>query len=252
MRVNSGQISFQMAPINYLNPSEQELITLRRRVKQLEHLRTSPDSEYMDVCNKLPRTLIAGYPALYRFDIFRWAYQYDNEEMSTPFTDTVISEGLARELARFHELIKHVENLGCIWDRMIFEYLIRDIQYFHSIFLITDDEKELIKEELSDLLDYLSEVATKGYFPETKKKVSFYISKTNIDTNYSYFYTEKLKICRIHAFDKFDIFTYDTSMVNNFRNWMQLKKRTASLISEVDERSRIEFFKRQRELLKGL
>jgi hypothetical protein len=74
----------------------------------------------------------------------------------------------------------------------------------------------------------------------------------NIGTNYSYFYTEKLKMCRIHAFEKHDIFSYDAKMVDNFRTWMQQKRRTSIQISEVDEKSRIDFFMKQRELVAGM
>jgi hypothetical protein len=41
-------------------------------------------------------------------------------------------------------------------------------------------------------------------------------------------------------------------MVSNFKTWMQLKKRSAIQISEVDERSRIEFFTKQRKIVDSL
>ena len=134
----------------------------------------------------------------------------------------------------------------------MFEHLVGDILYFHSILLVTDEERELLRNELHALLDYLMETATKGYFPETKKEVNIYISKIHIDTSYSYFYTDKLKLCRVFAFDRYDLFSYDTEMVENFRIWMRLKKRTSIQISEVDEKSRIEFFTKQRELINRL
>jgi len=41
-------------------------------------------------------------------------------------------------------------------------------------------------------------------------------------------------------------------MIENFKAWMQMKKRTSIQISEVDERSRIEFFTTQRRLIETL
>jgi hypothetical protein len=102
------------------------------------------------------------------------------------------------------------------------------------------------------LLDYLLLVATTGCFPETKNKVQIYISMININTNYSYFYTEELKSCRIHAFNMHDICTFNSEMVERFKVWMQLKKRACIQISETDEKSRIEFFAKQRELVDSL
>jgi len=250
--INNGTVSFTMKAINYLNPSEEEFHEIQKRIRRLEHLKKTQNSEYLAVCNRLPRSLTTGYPLLYRFDIFRWAYQYSNEPVTPIFSKITISEQLTQEMADFYLLMKQVSNFSYIWDSLIFEHIVHEVLYFHSILLITDEEKELLRAELLTLLDYMSEVANKGYFPETKKKVNLYISKINIDTNYSYFYTEKLRICRIHAFEKHDIFTFDTRMVEDFRTWMQLKKRTSIQISEVDEKSRIDFFMKQRNLVENM
>jgi hypothetical protein len=250
--IDSDKISFMMKPINYFDPSEKEMETIQKRVRRLEHLRSSANSECMEICNKLPKSLTAGFPALYQFDIFRWAYQYGDMEEKPLFAKIKFSDQFLQELADYYQLIKHMSSMSYILDYMIFEYMVRDIQYFHSILLITTEEKESIKQSLHELLDYLEDVASKGSFPETKKKVNLYVSKVNVSTNYSYIYTEKLKICRIHAFEKYDIASYNTEMVNRFRAWMQLKRRTSIQISEVDEKSRVEFFVRQRHLVDGL
>jgi hypothetical protein len=241
-----------MKSINYVDPSEEEMNEVQRRVRRLEHFETSPDAECMEVCNKLPRSLTSGFTTLYQFDIFRWAYQYGNMDEKPYFAQIAFSEQFVQELANYSQTIKQVANMNYIWDHKMFDHLIRDIQYFHSILLITDDEKKLIKAELLALLDYLLEVANKGCFPETNKKVNIYISKINIGTNYSYIYTEELKMCRIHVFEKYDLFSFNTEMINNFRTWMQLKKRTSIQISEVDEKSRIDFFMKQRQLAEML
>jgi hypothetical protein len=250
--VDSGDFSFMMKPINYLDPSESEFLDLQRIIRRLEHLRTCENSESMDICNKLPRSLTTGFPALFQFEVFRWGYQYGNEEESIPFSKVDISLEMSEEMSYYYQLIKLISNMSYIFDPMLFDYMVREIIYFNSILLITNEDKATLKQELINLLDYLMEVASRGYFPETKKKVNIYISTININTNYSYYYTDQLKICRIHAFDKFDLSTFNTEMVNNFRNWMHLKKRTSIQISEVDERSRVEFFTKQKQLVDAL
>ena len=251
-KIDTGTVTFTMRPINYFNPSDEEFVEIQRKVKRLELMTKDPNSEFMSICNILPRSLTTGFPLLYQFDIFRWVYQYGNEDVVPPFGETTISKKFFQEMSDYSQLMKRIANTYYIWDDQFLEHLIREILYFHSILLITDEEKESLKKELFVLLDYLQEVASKGYFPETKKKVTIYISKMNIRTNYSYFYTEPIKVCRIHAFDKHDIGSFDIKMVEGFRTWMQLKKRTAIQISEVDEKSRIDFFMKQRELVEKM
>jgi hypothetical protein len=129
---------------------------------------------------------------------------------------------------------------------------VQDIQYFCSIYLITENEKELIKKDLLALLDYLLEVANWGYYPETQNKVNIYISQLKVDTGYSYTFTPDINICYIHVFEKFEIHSFNAEIVSNFITCMQLKKRTSIQISEVDAKYRIEFFAKQRQLIENL
>jgi len=250
--VNSGNVSFQMHPFNYLNPSPKDFDSLKKVNRMFDHLRTASNSEYMEVSNLFPRPLTPGFPALLRFKIFNWAYYYNGNESQKQFSKTIMPEQVCAAFERYKNNIVHVKNSNFILDEMIFEYFVQNVNYFHSILLITDEEKETIKEELYALLDYMIEIANKGYYPETQNKVNIYTSQITINTNYSYFYTDKLKTCRIHAFGKFDISSYDSNMVTNFREWMNLKKKSSILISEVNEKKRVEFFSQQRKVVDSL
>jgi len=250
--LNSGKVTFQMLPFNYLNPSPKEFSDLEKKVKALDHLLTAPNSEYMEVCNRFPRPLNIRFLTLYRYLIFYWACQYTNDETHKKFSTTIIPDNVVHEFDLYNKRIVNMKNTNFILNEMIFESFVDGVKYFHSILAITDKEKELIKKELYELLDYLIEIADKGYYPETQNKVNLYISQLNIDTNYSYYYTDKIKMCRIHAFGKFDIVSSDTNMVVNFREWMNLKKKSSIQISEVNEKKRIEYFAAQRKFIDKL
>jgi hypothetical protein len=249
---NPERVSFHMRQINYISPSDEEVNFLQFVIKSIDYLKNFPETEFMDICNKLPRQLLAGYENLNKFYLFKSTYQYGNEEEVLPFSKIVISEQKHQLTTQYYQAIKQVPNTNFIWDRRLFYYLVNDIRYFNSILLITNEEKELIKKELHDLLDYMLEVANKGCYPETQNKVNLYISQLNIDTNYSYTMTPDTNICFIHVFGKYEIYSFNSEMVNNFMTWMQLKKKTSIQISEVDEKSRIEFFMQQKQWIDSL
>jgi hypothetical protein len=250
--VHAGLTPFQLQPINYLNPSKKELLNLQKRARALDTVNSFTDSEYMEVANKLPRPIYIGSMILYRFEIFKWAYQYNFGGEQKPFSEIIIPKEICEEFDIYSNNIKKIAHSYFILDSMVFESMAQNIQYFHSIMLITDEEKEILREQLFFMLDYLNEIANKGCYPNTLKKVHLYISELHINTNYSYYYTDKLKLARVHAFGKFDIVSYNTEMVKNFRNWMNLKKRTAIPISETNEKNRIEFFIKQREIVEQM
>jgi len=250
--VNAGQVSFQMFPFNYLNPSSKDFSNLQKVIKMLDHLQTTAESEYMEVGNIFPRPFDVLFPTLFRVRVFNWSYYYNNEVSQHLFSQIVVPDNVCAILEVYKKNIVHVKNTSFILDEMIFESFVQSVNYFHSVLVITDEEKEDIKKELHNLLDYMTEVANRGYYPETHNNVNIYISQITLNTNYSYFYTEKLKTCRIHAFGKFDISSYEPTMVANFREWMNLKKKSSILISEVNERKRVEFFTQQRRIVDSL
>ena len=252
--LNSGQVPFFMQPMNYIEPSKQESKFLRHVIQSISFLKNFPDTEFMDVSNKLPRKLLAGYKYLDQFYLFKWKYLYSHEKKPLMFSQVIVSEEKRQLTAEYYKAIKNVPKSTFILDHHLFDYLVRDVQYFNSIQMINDDERELIKKDLYDLLDYLQEIATHACYPETQNKVNIFISQLNIDTNYSYTYTHKnhVNICFIHVFDKFEVHTFESEMVSNFIKWMQLRKRTSINITGVDEKSRIEYFTRQRKLVETL
>ena len=244
---SSGKISFLMQQIDYVDPSKKELRFLQQIVQSIKDIKNSPDTEFVNICNKLPRQLFAGYSYLNQFHLFKWMYNYGNGIKPVPFGQVIISGKKLQLTADYCQAIKSVPSTNYIFDRMIFDYLVSDICYFHSIQIITEKEKELIKKDLYALLDYLLEVAIHGCYPETKNKVNLYISELNVDTNYSYTYTKEINRCFVHVFDKYEIYTHNAEIAAIFRAWMQLMKRSSVQISEVDQKSRIDFFTKQRE-----
>ena len=250
--INDEQFTFQMRQINYIDPSKEEMDLLNYIIQSISYLKNCTSTEFMNICNKLPRQLLAGYPYLNQFYLFKWLYQYGNENESVPFSEVIVSKEKAKITQAYLNAIKLVPRTSFIFDRRIFEFLVNDIHYFCSIYLITEEEKKLIKKDLISLLNYLLEVANKGCYPETQNKVSLYISQINVDTNYSYTFTPEVNICYVHVFEKFEIFSLNSEMVSNFITWMQLKKKSSFQISEVDERSRIEFFMKQQNIIDSL
>jgi hypothetical protein len=249
---NPERISFHLKQINYIKPSDEEVKFFQSVIQSIEELKKYPETEFMDICNKLPRQLFSGYKYLNKFHLFKWVYQYGNDEEVLPFSKIIIP-GIKQKIdAQFYQAVKQIPNTIFIWDRRLFYYLVNDIRYFNSILLITNEEKELLKKELHDLLNYMLEIANKGCYPETQNKVYIYISQLNIDTNYSYTLTPEINICFVHVFGKYEMYSLNSEMVTNFMNWMQWKKKTSIQISEVDEKSRMEFFMQQKQWIDNL
>ncbi|MCL2245626.1 MAG: hypothetical protein FWC10_00710 [Lentimicrobiaceae bacterium] len=251
-KVHSGKILFKMQSLNYCNPLHEEVKFFNFIIQSINYLKDFPHTEFMDICNRLPIQLISGFEQLNKFFLFKSRYLQENESESTPFSEINISQEALRLAFEYNQAIKLAPRTNYIFDQRIFEYLINDVQYFCSIYLLNQEEKELIKKEAFALLDYMQEMANKGCYPETQNKVNIYISQLKIETGYCYTATPDLDVFYIHVFDKLELYSFHSEMVANFIAWMQLKKRASIQISEVDAKSRIEFFTKQRQLLESL
>jgi hypothetical protein len=149
--VQSGEIPFFMKTVNYFDPSEQEVIFLRQIIQSLDLFKDFPDTEFRDICNRLPRQLLAGYGYLNKFHLFRCMYKYNTEKRVVPFSQVNISEEKIRLIADYYRAIKNVPQSNFLFDHMLFQYLINDILYFHSVQMITNEDKDLIKKDLHNL-----------------------------------------------------------------------------------------------------
>ncbi|MDR1633196.1 MAG: hypothetical protein LBR97_10055 [Dysgonamonadaceae bacterium] len=243
---------FQLRTLKYISPSKEDMEAMDDFIDFLNRFASSPDSEYMEVTNTLPRSLFTGFPELMRYYIFKWMHQCGMENNIFPFAQVVPSEKIWQLGSRYSGSFKSVVNVSYIWDPMVFNYLVNDIKYFTSIYLITEEDKELLRKELFTFLDYMSDVSSKGCFPETGNQVNLYISQINLDSNYSYFYSKNYRVSRMKAFVKHELSSTDGEMTENFKKWLNLKKNSSIQISGVDERRRIEFFMKQRQLIENL
>jgi len=247
--VDSGQVTFKVQLSDYVDPPAEQV----KYIKRMIQVCNTSNMSYMEVSNKLPRSLTAGFSYIRRYQLLKWMYQFvKDEKRILPYSKIFFPAKISGLVSDYHNAVKNVLSTTYVWDHKLFDFLVYDIRYFHSVYLITDEEKELIKQDLHAFLDYMLDVATRGCWPETGNEVKLHVSYISIDTNYNYYYSDEYKVCRVHAFAKSEICSNDPKMVEDFVTWMQLKKRASVLISKTDDKSRIEFFMKWREVIDTL
>ncbi|MDR0799564.1 MAG: hypothetical protein LBN18_07400 [Dysgonamonadaceae bacterium] len=243
---------FQMDYFSYNQPTKQDLETLEDYVQLIKNMAAAPDSTYVEISNVLPRSLFCAFPLLSKFHVFKWMYFYGTEKDICPFSQLTPPQKIMELAAEYAEWTTKLAHVSYIWDEMIIRYLLNDIRYFASIYLITAEEVQLLKEELSNFLNYVENLAVHGCFPGTNNKLDLYISRVNLDTNYCYFSSPSIKVGALRAFILSLAISTEEEICDKFQNWITMQKRVAMLISQVDEKQRIEFFRGQRALIAGL
>ena len=159
-----------------------------------------------------------------------------------------IPQKIVDKQKEYANAINHIHSVDYIWDNMIFSHLINDIQYFCGIHLISDEDKNLLKEELFRVADDLEELATRGK-SQMGNDIRIYISNINFEATYSYLDTSTVQLSLIRIYSINSISTQDSEMFRGLKAWIQSLKKFSTLISESGEMQRIQFFKQQREII---
>ncbi|MCD8184512.1 MAG: hypothetical protein LUE99_17220 [Bacteroides sp.] len=243
----SDNAVFDVNILDYNNPFDTYRSILEKDVKIFHAIKEDPTSEIGTSSNIIPQTLSLKYDSLSKFRLYKWMYQ--NESINCQcFKELEIPSKLVNMQKEFANMASHIHSTYYIWDSMIFQHLINDVQYFCNIHLISEEDRGRIKEDLLLLVDELEMMAIRGK-SETGKDVKIYISNMNFEATYSYLQTDLLQISMIRIYSINSITTQDKEIFSGLKEWIQSLKKFSTMISESGEMQRIQFFKQQREII---
>lgn len=238
---------FDMNIVSSDKPFEAYYSILEKQVDLFRSVKEDETSEIGTSSNIIPQTLSLKYNMLSKFRLFKWMYQNENIKCKH-FEEMEIPQKMVEKQKEYSDLVSHIHSVDYIWDNMIFSHLVNDIQYFCSIHLITDEDKDLLKEELFLLIDEMEELSARGK-SKAGNDVKIYISNINFEATYSYLDTSSTQLSLIRIYSINSITTQDQEMFRGLKEWIQSLKKFSTLISESGEMQRIQFFKQQREIV---
>ena len=241
---------FNINIVDYDDPFESYYNILEKYVSLINTMPDDPNSVMGTSANIIPQTLYLKHELLAKFRLFKWMYQNKYIDCKS-FEELDIPPKLVNIQKDYVAMTRHIHSIDYIWDNMIFQHLINDIQYFASLHLISDETKEEIKNELFLLADELEELAINGKTADGNR-VRIYVSNINFEATYSYVDTNNLQMSLIRIYSINSITTMDNEIFCTLKEWIQSLKKFSTLISESGEMQRIQFFKQQREIIDAL
>lgn len=130
-----------------------------------------------------------------------------------------IPQKMVEKQKEYSDLVSHIHSVDYIWDNMIFSHLVNDIQYFCSIHLITDEDKDMLKEELFLLIDEMEELSARGK-SKAGNDVKIYISNINFEATYSYLDTSSTQLAWPAFIPLIPLPTQDQEMFRGLKEWI--------------------------------
>jgi hypothetical protein len=243
---------FELNMLDYIKVSNADYNHWEKYISLISSSNSDPNSELAESSNSLPIAIYGKFDSISKFFLFKYQYLNSEIENRISFSDLVVTERLDRVIKAYFKASKNFAKNIYIWDYSIFQYFVTDVHFFSGINLISEDDIQLIKEDLFALLDYVERLTFKGYFEETGNPVSFYISDVNLDADYSYVQINDIHISRIRSFILNSVASSNHYSFYKIKNWINSLKRSSTLINHSGAVYRADFFEKQRKIISEL
>lgn len=211
---------------------------------------TKSPSEYSAIIHTLPLEYYANYPHLMKFMFFKWGqYRVGTEEFES-FQNWRLPSKLENIYTVVKPLINEISHTTCIWDDSLIWTFMREMIYFHKMNILNNEDLNIIKSELKDLLTRL-ERHLKGTakLEIYSQDLNFYISNINLGVTCWYLFSEKRQLSSFNSH-------FTSSTTNNIygghlriKNWIDSFKNVSVMISGCGELERRRFFNKQHEII---
>jgi hypothetical protein len=201
--------------------------------------------------NSFDPVLLVHFDMLFKFSYYRWLHHSRQVPSIINFSQIVIPPRAKQLQEQLCASMTQLYKTSIILDNNVFLSLIKDVKYSYIKHLITEQEKELLKEDLFGLVDLYQQFAEIGYLGSNA--LSIYQSPhLSIDTNFGLLCSanNNHSIYRLNGVHEI--------VVNNSKNFDLLKsefiffENRAVNITQSNEIIRLEFFNQQRQYIRDL
>jgi len=250
--IESGKtISLQLQLPDFISPHDSDYKTFNNYIKFLQTINESENSETTSISNVLPHDLFYGFDYLIKFYLFFWNYHY-NSDNPKPFHQIPVPMEMNRFLTDYMLEMKKFKKTCYVFDGGVFRFLVDRVNYFSAIRLIEKEDVLKIKEDLLSMLEYMEKMALTGQFIETGNAVNIYISDIDISTSYTYFETESIRMSMIKTFVLSYVTSFDENTFCRIKKWISALIKISTLITLTNEKQRVLFFEKQRNIINEL
>ena len=213
--------------------------------EMFREMRKRPNAEVRVSINTLPYYFHIMHENLSRFRIYKWLHQNQKIGTNEKFETFKLPEKVLETHRIFNQDIQRLPDVTVIMDNNIFWSASKDIEYFHKRGLLSDEDVEILKEELLAIVDMLEKAATDG-FSRSGSKVSIYHSSVDLEASYLHFESDDWHFAQVRVFSISAIDSFDDRLCHIQKEWIDSLKKYSVLISGSGEIQRFEYMNKQR------
>ena len=208
-------------------------------------------AEAGNVYNSLPVEFFMYSPLLTKFMFFKWGYYFVGSGEFRNFSDWKLPRKLACLRQKFEKALSCFDSNFYIWDSSLVWTLSDEIRNFHMMHIITDAERDAIRDELKNVLDRLEDFLERRYIPDMPfiPNMSFYVSTMNMGFTSSYFASAGKFAALMQTNFSYSFIDDNYAGFSKVREWIRSLRSFSMLLSDSGLIERRLFFERQRRII---
>ena len=208
-------------------------------IEIMEKLLAAKNMKITAAVNQMPFRFLP-YKSLFKLDYCHCMYSLGKISLITSrYADVevppVINALHDQSLALFNRL----DNITCVIDSTIFSNIVTMIQYYYRLKFISNEDLQVLKSELFDLLEKYEQLLSAGK-NSAGSAYAFYYSFFNIESNLVFFEYDNKSLLQVWMYPKIPLTMESDYGINK---WIESKVRNSMLITKTTNIQQIEIFR---------
>jgi hypothetical protein len=199
----------------------------------------------------IPPIFLVDFNHIFRFYYYKWLHQGGEIPSGSLFSQIVIPDKILSLKNRISSRLRKTKNNILIIGPNLFFNTIKEVEYYYRRKLITSQERELLKEDILGIIDFMETLVHGGEL-ESGSGISFYLSSLDIKSNNSYVEYDNGQVAYFWVYSVPPIAIHNKEACAMQKKWLESIKKYSSLITQSNEMAQGEFFRIQREYVNDM
>ena len=242
------RIFFDFENDSTLDPHDTFTIMLNGYYNHIMNMFRAKEVESIIALNKFMIIFSIGSDNLFRFFYYKWIHQTQDVPMNYYYADVVVPSDIKILYNKIKYYMQFIGNTTYIIDKYIYLNVFKEIHYYYKRKLITNEELQILRAELADLLTATEKLVQKG-MNNFNSPSFFYLSSLNIEANASYNQYDNNTITHFWVYPVNPIVITNKDVCMMQKQWLESLKKYSTLITKSNEVVQAEFFNIQHDYL---
>lgn len=222
-------------------------------MQQVKEIAKGEASETGNIYNSLPLGAFVHSPLMLKFMFFKWGHYFVRSEDFNNFSRWELPERLISILKGYSEVYSF-KKAFYIWDNSLVWSLAKEIENFYTMSIITEQEKNDIKNELKFILLEIERSLNGTCLLNAPLPVNtdFYVSSVNVGFSSCYYACKDQSISMFQTNFSFSMVKNSQEKFLQIKEWIESFRGISALLSQSGRIERRLFFQSQYQILDRL